>query len=289
MLTGGAVRLTDSGLGCPTVPTCTDDSFFPTPELAIHGVIEFGNRMLGYLVGLVAVLTFVAVWRARRRDLYLPAAAIAVGVAGQGVLGAITVMTGLNPWTVSGHFLVSMGLIAAATMLALRARCGAAADRGGRLEVSGPARALVRVLPVALGLVLVLGTLTTASGPHSGDPEAGRIGLDLELISRLHGDAVYLLIALTVALLVVARHGSGEIVRATRWVLAAQLLQAVIGIVQYNTNLPVALVAAHMLGAGLLVVATAHLWFVSHDARDGSGKDLTIAARKSSTVSSDSG
>lgn len=264
VVTGGAVRLTGSGLGCPTVPTCTDESFFPTPELAAHGVIEFGNRMLGYLVGVVAVLTFLAIWRARRRDLYGPAAAIAVGVAFQGGLGAITVLTGLNPWTVMGHFLVSMALIVAATILLLRARVEPSEGPGPvtRVGIPAPVRALVRGLAVLLGLVLVLGTLTTGSGPHSGDPAAGRMGLDLEVISRLHGDAVYVLVALTVVLLVVTRRGPAGIVRAARWVLAAEVLQGAIGIVQYNTNLPVLLVGAHLLGAALLVVAMTRLWFL---------------------------
>lgn len=280
VVTGGAVRLTDSGLGCPTVPNCTDESFFPTPELAAHGVIEFGNRMLGYVVGLVAVLTFLALWRARRRDLYGPAAAIAVGVAFQGGLGAVTVTTGLNPWTVMGHFLVSMGLIAAATVLFLRSRIGPIAPPEAPVARAGaprPVRALIRALAGLLALVLVLGTLTTGSGPHSGDPAAGRMGLDLALISRLHGDSVYLLVALTVVLLVVTHRGPAEIFRAARWVLAAELLQATIGIVQYNANLPVLLVGAHMLGAALLVVAIAGLWFLALSPLQGASRPSELA------------
>ncbi len=259
VLTGGAVRLTGSGLGCSEVPNCTEDSFFPTPELGVHGLIEFGNRGLGYLVGIIAVLTFVAVWRSQRRDLYPAAIAVAIGVAVQGVIGAVTVLTELNPWTVMGHFLVSMTLIAAATWLHLKA----GDVTGQRVGLTDKRRMLVRSLIGLLGVVLVLGTVTTGSGPHSGDLGAGRTGFDLALVSRLHADAVYLLVALTVVLLIATRSGPKLVQRAARWVFGAELLQAVIGIVQYNSNLPVGLVLAHMLGAALLVVATTHLWYVS--------------------------
>lgn len=262
VLTGGAVRLTGSGLGCSTVPRCTEDSFFPTPELGIHGLIEFSNRALGYVVGIVAVATFLAVWRSRRRDLYGPAIVVAVGVAAQGVLGGITVLTGLNPWTVMCHFLVSMSLVAAATQLWLRAgtlvRPPGMASRG---------RPLVVGIAAVLALVLVLGTFTTGSGPHSGDPSAGRTGLDLVLVSHLHAYAVYLLVALTVGLIWIARRGPTAVSRAASWVLAAELLQGTIGVIQFNTDLPVLLVSAHMLGAALLVVATVRLWFVTLNTR----------------------
>jgi len=273
VLTGGAVRLTGSGLGCSEVPNCTEDSFFPTPELGVHGLIEFSNRGLGYLVGIIAILTFVAVWRSRRRDLYPAAIAVAIGVAAQGVIGAITVLTELNPWTVMGHFLVSMTLIAAATWLHLNA-AGLSANRAG---LTGKRRMLVHSLIGMLSVVLVLGTVTTGSGPHSGDLGAGRTGFDLALVSRLHANAVYLLVALTVLLLIVTRSGPKLVQRAAGWVLAAELLQGVIGIVQYNLNLPVTVVLAHMLGAALLVVATARLWFLASRAPAGQSRRETLA------------
>jgi len=258
VLTGGAVRLTGSGLGCSTVPQCTEDSFFPTQELGVHGLIEFANRGLGYVVGIVAILTFLAVWRSRRRDLYASATAVAVGVAAQGILGGVTVLTGLNPWTVMGHFLVSMSLIAAATVLWLRADSSAARPPGS----NGRSRPLIVCVAGVLAVVLVLGALTTGSGPHSGDPSAGRTDLDLDLVSHLHAYSVYVLLALTLALLVLTRRGPAAVRRAVGWVLAAELLQGAIGVIQYNTNLPVLLVAAHMVGAGLLVVATVRLCFL---------------------------
>lgn len=269
VLTGGAVRLTGSGLGCSSVPRCTEDSFFPTPELGVHGLIEFTNRALGYVVGIVAVLTFFAVWRSRRRDLYGPAIMVALGVAAQGVLGGITVLTGLNPWTVMCHFLVSMTLVAAATQLWLRA--GNAVRRPAGLV--GRGRGLVVGAAVVLALVLALGTLTTGSGPHSGDRSAGRTGLDLVLVSHLHAYAVYLLLALTVALMLITRRGPESVRRATAWVLAAELLQGAIGVIQYNTDLPILLVETHLLGAALLVVSTAHLWYVGLGRPESSGHE----------------
>lgn len=265
VLTGGAVRLTGSGLGCPTVPACTDEDFFPTPELEIHGIIEFANRGLGYLVGIVAIVTFVAIWRSRRRGLYAPAAAVAVGVALQGGLGMVTVLTGLNPWTVLGHFLVSMVLVSTATWLHLRA----AHPEGPAPEDGPPAQrapADVRVATAIIGpllaVVLVLGTLTTGTGPHSGDSDiTDRMPFDLELISKLHSFPVYVLILLTAFVAIWRRPAPRAVTRAARVLLAAELLQGAIGLVQYVTDLPIALVAAHMLGAALLVVAATRLWW----------------------------
>ncbi len=259
VVTGGAVRLTGSGLGCPTFPSCTDEDFFPTPELEINGVIEFANRTLTGVVGLVALLTVYAVWRLRRRDLYLSAFGVLLGIAGQALLGGVTVLTGLNPWTVAGHFLVSMVLVAVATRLYLRSREPSVA----RARLTGRLRWLVTLIAANLAVALVLGTGTTGSGPHSGDIEAGRTGLDVALMSRIHAESVYLLIGLTIALFVLTRHGPGEARRAAGWLLGAELVQGAIGITQYFTHLPVVLVGTHMLGAALLVVATARLWYVS--------------------------
>lgn len=260
VLTGGAVRLTGSGLGCPTFPSCTDEDFFPTPELEINGVIEFANRTLTGVVGLIALLTVYAVWRLRRRDLYLSAFGVLLGIAGQALLGGLTVLTGLNPWTVAAHFLVSMALVAVATRLHLRSR-EPAPDRA---HLAGARRFLVLGIAADLAVALVLGTVTTGSGPHSGDPEAGRTGLDVEVLSRIHAESVYLLIALTIALILLTRSGPAAIRRATWWVLAAEVVQGLIGIAQYFTNLPVLLVEAHLLGAALLVVVTARLWYFAH-------------------------
>ncbi|MBA3368418.1 MAG: heme A synthase [Geodermatophilaceae bacterium] len=259
VLTGGAVRLTGSGLGCPTFPSCTDEDFFPTPELEINGIIEFANRALSGVVGLIAVLTVYAAWRAGRRDLLPTALGVLLGVPAQALLGGLTVLTGLNPWSVAAHFLVSMALIAVATRLHLRTRT----PRLERAALRGPRRWLVVVIAVDVAVVLVLGTVTTGSGPHSGDPEAGRTGLDVAMLSRLHAEAVYLLIGVTIVALLITRAGPAVVHRAVRWVLAVEVVQGLIGIAQYFTDLPRLLVSAHMLGAALLVVATARLWFLA--------------------------
>lgn len=261
VLTGGAVRLTGSGLGCPTWPRCTDESFVATPELAGHGAIEFGNRLLTFVLAAVAIATVVAVFRSARRDLRGLAVLSFLGIPAQALLGGVTVLTGLNPWTVAAHFLVSMVLVAVATVLWLCAR-----EPGvGQLLVRRPIALLVTGIGAATAAVLVLGTVVTGSGPHSGDPAAGRTGLDPELVSQLHADAVFLLLGLTVALLAAlhATDSPGRVRRATRDLLAVQVAQGVVGYVQYFAGLPVVLVLLHMLGAVLVTAFTARLaWSV---------------------------
>lgn len=258
VVTGGAVRLTGSGLGCPTFPSCTDGDFFPTPELEINGVIEFTNRTLTGVVGFIAVLTLFAVWRTGRRDLLPTASGVLLGIPAQALLGGLTVLTGLNPWSVAAHFLLSMFLIALATRLHLRSHRPARE----RVPSAGPLRWLIMAVAADLVLALALGTVTTGSGPHSGDPQAGRTGIDVAVLSRLHAESVYFLIALTIAVVLITRASSAHVHRAAWWLLAAEIVQGIIGVTQYFTNLPVPLVGAHMLGAALVVVATARLWFL---------------------------
>jgi heme a synthase len=267
VVTGGAVRLTGSGLGCPTWPRCTSESFVATPELAGHGVIEFGNRLLTFVLAAVAIATVVAVWRSARRDLRPLAVLTFLGIPAQALLGGVTVLTGLDPWTVAAHFLLSIVLIALATVLWLRSR-----EPGvGRPLLRRPLALLVAGTAAVTGVVLVLGTLVTGSGPHSGDvdaddvPTGDRMGFDVELISQVHADAVFLLVGLTVALLVAlyATDAPGRVKRAARDLLVVQLAQGVVGYVQYFTDLPVALVLLHMLGAVLVTAFTARLvWSV---------------------------
>jgi heme a synthase len=267
VVTGGAVRLTGSGLGCPTWPRCTSESFVATPELAGHGVIEFGNRLLTFVLAAVAIATVVAVWRSARRDLRPLAVLTFLGIPAQALLGGVTVLTGLNPWTVAAHFLVSIVLIALATVLWLRSR-----EPGvGQPLLRRPLGLLVTGVAAVTAVVLVLGTLVTGSGPHSGDvdaddvPTGDRMGFDVELVSQLHADAVFLLVGLTVALLVAlyATDAPGRVKRAARDLLVVQLAQGVVGYVQYFTDLPIALVLLHMLGAVLVTAYTARLvWSV---------------------------
>ncbi|MGY1715462.1 COX15/CtaA family protein [Geodermatophilus nigrescens] len=267
VVTGGVVRLTGSGLGCPTWPRCTEESFVTTPEMAGHGLIEFGNRLLTFVLTAVAVATLVAVWRSVRRDLRPLAVLTFLGIPVQAAIGGVTVLTGLNPWTVAVHFLVSTVLVALATVLWLRSR-----EPGvGQPLVRRPFALLVGGIAAVTGVVLVLGTIVTGSGPHSGDvddddvPTGDRMGFDPETVSQLHADAVFLLVGLTIALLVAlyATDAPGRVRRAARDLLVVQLLQGVVGFVQYFTHLPVALVLLHMLGAVLTTVFTARLvWSV---------------------------
>ena len=274
VVTGGAVRLTGSGLGCPTWPECTGGSLVPTKELAGHGLIEFGNRTLTFVLTLAAVATLVVVWRSARRDLRALAVLSFLGIPVQALLGGITVLTGLNPWIVAGHFLLSMVLVAVATTLWLRSR-----EPGvGQLVVRRPLPLLVAGIAAATAAVLVVGTVVTGSGPHSGDPKAGRTGFDPELVSQLHADLVFLLVGLTVALLVAlhATDSPGRVRRAARDLLVVELAQGVIGYVQYFTGLPIAVVLLHVLGAALITVFTARLvWSVR-----GPANELPLDARQ---------
>ena len=267
VVTGGAVRLTGSGLGCPTWPRCTDESFVATPELAGHGAIEFGNRLLTFVLTAIAIATVVAVFRSVRQDLRPLAVLGLLGIPAQALLGGITVLTGLNPWTVAAHFLVSMVLVAVATTLWLRSR-----EPGvGQPLLRRPFPLLVTGIAIVTAAVLVLGTVVTGSGPHSGDPAAGRTGLDPELVSQLHADVVFLLLGLTIALLVAlhATDSPSRVRRAARDLLIVQLAQGVIGYVQYFTDLPIVLVLLHMLGAVLVTAYTARLvWSVRGPASD---------------------
>ncbi len=274
VVTGGAVRLTGSGLGCPTWPRCTDDSFVNTPELALHGVIEFGNRTLTGVLAVAAVALLVVVFRSPRRDLRPLAVLTFLGVPAQALLGGITVLTDLNPWIVAAHFLLSMVLVALATTLWLRSR-----EPGvGRPLLRRPLVLLVSGIAAVTAVVLVLGTVVTGSGPHSGDldEEAGvttvdRMGFDPAVVSQLHADVVFLLLGLTIALLVAlyATDSPARVRRAAGGLLAVQLAQGLIGYVQYFTDLPIALVLVHMLGAVLITAFTARLvWSVRGPSSD---------------------
>ena len=262
VVTGGLVRLTGSGLGCPTWPRCTDDSFVATPELAGHGAIEFGNRLLTFVLTAAAIATVVVVWRSARRDLRPLAVVSFLGIPAQALLGGVTVLTGLNPWTVAAHFLVSMLLVAVATTLWLRSR-----EPGvGQPLLRRPLELLVLGIAAVTAAILVLGTVVTGAGPHSGDKNASdRMDFDPETVSQLHADLVFLLVGLTAALLVAlyAVNAPDRLRLAARDLLIVQLAQGLVGFVQYFTDLPVVLVLLHMAGAVLITVYTARLlWAV---------------------------
>lgn len=263
VLTGGLVRLTASGLGCPTWPKCTDDSFVPHRALGINGVIEFGNRMLTYVLVAIAIGTFFAVWRwiGANRSMRRLVLLMGLGIPLQAVIGGISVLTDLNPWIVSLHLLLSMALIAAAVLLVMQIR-GTGAE-----PVDVTQAWLVRVTYVVLWAVVYLGTIVTGSGPHAGAADAPRNGLDPADISQLHADAVFLLVGLTFACWLVLRGSAPVAARAALVVLVVELAQGLIGYVQYATDLPIALVAAHLVGAAVLIAAGTHLFLAVNSSR----------------------
>ncbi|GAC1610424.1 MAG: COX15/CtaA family protein [Mycobacteriales bacterium] len=254
VVTGGAVRLSASGLGCPTWPRCTATTLTPTAEYAAHGVIEFTNRLLTFVLTAVVVATLVAVARERPRrgSLVRLAALLVLGIPAQAVLGGITVLTGLNPWTVMAHFLLSMVLVAVAVLLAVRSAEG---DRPAVGLVPPMLRQLAYGVLGVVAVTLAIGTVVTGSGPHSGDPKAGRTGFDPASVSQLHADVVMLLIGLSLALYLAVRAVGGP-THAVGLLVLVEGGQALIGWTQYFTHLPVVLVGAHLAGACLVLIAS---------------------------------
>lgn len=251
VVTGGVVRLTGSGLGCPTWPKCTEESYVAHEALGINGVIEFGNRLLTYVLAAIAITVVIAVWR-RRGVVRNLAVVIALGVPLQGVLGGITVLSQLNPYVVALHLLASMAMVGVCVWLLdeLRSPEREAAPRNVRIA---------SVVTLVVGWVtLWLGTVVTGSGPHSGDLESRRTGLDPALMSHIHAYAVYALIAATLVTLWLGRKNA-YVRRVTIVLLVIELAQGLIGWVQYLTDLPVLLVGFHMLGAALVSAGLARV------------------------------
>jgi cytochrome c oxidase assembly protein subunit 15 len=249
VVTGGVVRLTGSGLGCPTWPRCTERSFTPHGAYDIHAAIEFGNRLLTYVLVVVAVLTFAAAWQSARRDLRRLALIMGLGIPAQAIIGGITVLTDLNPWVVSLHLLCSLAIIGVAVLFLQRVdRPAPAVPRRG--AVVGLAWATF----LAAWAVLYVGTVVTGSGPHAGDADSARNGLSPLQMSQLHADLVFLFVGLTVGLLfaLIATGAPAAARRAVIWLLVVEVAQGTIGFVQYFTDLPVVLVGFHMLGAALV-------------------------------------
>ncbi len=264
IVTGGAVRLTASGLGCPTWPRCTADSLVNTPEMGLHGVIEFGNRTLTIALAIVAILMLVFLWNIRRerRDLFLLALGLLASIPAQAIIGGITVLTKLNPWVVGLHFIVSIALVAIATLLVNRVygRTGRSAP-----AVSSPLSATLRQLSVVIvistAVAVVLGVIVTGAGPHAGDSATPRNGLDLEFIARIHVLPVYVLVAATAAAIAIAlrQRAPRRYQRALYIMAAALVLQAGVGYIQYFTGVPAILVGLHMLGSAVLLAAATNV------------------------------
>jgi heme a synthase len=252
VVTGGLVRLTGSGLGCPTWPRCTEDSYVSHPQLGIHGAIEFGNRLFTLVLVIVAALTLVSalLYREdgrRRSDLRWLTAGLALGIPLQGVIGGIAVLTQLNPYVVGLHLLLSMVLISLAVWLVRKTW------HFSPTGASGLAVIATRVTFALMWLTVWLGTLVTGSGPHAGDENAPRNGLDGLLLTQLHSGMVYATVAVSVICLLLLRS------RAAVLLLLVELVQGVIGMAQYQLGLPIWLVAVHLLGASLAIATTTNL------------------------------
>lgn len=257
VVTGGLVRLTGSGLGCPTWPQCVPGSYTPVAHQAQawHKYIEFGNRTLTGVVSIVAVALLVAVIRFApdRRGLRWPVWAVIGGIALQAIVGGISVHLKLNPFIVALHFMLSMLLVLASAWLVWRGREG---DGAKRPLVSRPIARVAQLAAFVAFVILVLGTMVTGSGPHSGDAtQPARTGFDPRSVSWLHADTVMLFVGLVLAVLLALAVTNAPSVARRQWVglLLITLFQGVLGYVQYFTGLPWVAVLVHMFGACLIV------------------------------------
>ncbi len=267
-ITGAIVRVTASGLGCPTWPQCFPGSFVPVAHAEvprIHQAVEFGNRMVTFAVVITAALAVLAVTRARRRrEVLVYAWLMPVSTVVQAVIGGITVRTGLLWWTVAIHLLTSMTMVWLAVLLYVK--IGEPDDGAVRVLIPPPLRALTALSGVNLAAVLITGTLVTAAGPHAGDRSATRtvprLKVEVATLVHVHSSLLVAYLALVVGL------GFGLLaVRATRPVLrrlgvllVLLCAQAAVGTAQYYTGVPAALVALHVAGAAAATAATAALW-----------------------------
>jgi heme a synthase len=252
VVTGGLVRLTGSGLGCPTWPRCTEDSYVSHPQLGIHGAIEFGNRLFTLVLVIAAALTFVSAVLYRedgrpRSDLRWLTAGLALGIPLQGVIGGLAVLTQLNPYVVGLHLLLSMVLISLAVWLVRKTWHFSATVASGVSVIA------TRITFVLIWLTVWLGTLVTGSGPHAGDENAPRNGLDGLLLTQLHSGMVYATVAASVICFLLLRS------RAVVLLLLVEIVQGGIGMAQYQLGLPIWLVALHLLGASLAIATTTNL------------------------------
>lgn len=260
IVTGAVVRLTSSGLGCPTWPQCSGSSYVPRPELGIHGVIEFANRMLTFVLVAIAIGMVVAAFRVKStasgqsmRPIRTLAVVVGLGIPLQAVIGGISVLTQLNPWVVALHMLVSVVIIGLCVVMVHRTYDTTA------LAVPPLVRRLVLAIVAVSGLVIVLGTVVTGAGPHSGDLAVQRNGISPELAAHVHSWAVWLLIVITVVTVVITKS------RLVAALLAVQLAQGIIGYIQYFTGLPTVGVALHMAGLAVLAAATVHVFWRLRD------------------------
>jgi cytochrome c oxidase assembly protein subunit 15 len=284
---GAGVRLSGSGLGCSTWPACESDSFTPRSASDGHAMIEFANRIMNAALGL---LTIAAVAGARLRRPYRPdlfrwALGVFAWVAGNGLVGAAVVWLHLSPVSVIGHFVLALGAIWNA--LVLYQRAGDEPDPGTVRRHAATPRfvAATRAVAVAAGVVLMTGTVVTGSGPHAGDERADRLALEVGDVARLHGIAMIVFLALTVALVRMAHRGDAEpaVVHRAHQLLVLLVAQGALGYWQYFTGVPALLVAFHVLGATLVWVAVLRLW-LSLTTAEPAGPAAAAPARRGGEV-----
>ena len=253
--TGGLVRLTSSGLGCPTWPKCTADSLVNTPEMGIHGIIEFGNRLLGVLLGIIAIVAFVAILKLRKQrpDLFWLTLLAGLGIPAQAVIGGLSVLTQLNPYVVGLHFVVSIVLVALCTAFLMRLYT----VPGPRVRaVPGWFAGVAHLTSFVVAITILVGIATTGSGPHAGDANAPRNGLNPEILQHVHAIPAYVTFALTLVLVVGSlRIRTTRVHRYAMYLLAVEVLQIGVGLIQANTGLPGILVGIHMMLAAMLAAA----------------------------------
>lgn len=262
VITGGIVRVTGSGLGCPTWPQCVEGSITPTSSQTegIHKFVEFGNRTLTGVLMLLAVAAVIGilVWRkqgVRRPWVFTLGTIPLLGTIAQAILGGITVLVDLHPMAVAGHLLLSMAVIAACVALVQFA--SEPVDPPGTAITRPATRYLGNALIVVTSLVIIMGTVVTGSGPHAGDARTARLDLDPRLVSWLHADVVLLFIGMLIGMLALlyVDQSSSVAKRRAWWVVAFSIAQASVGYVQYFTGLPWVLVTLHLLGASLVWVS----------------------------------
>lgn len=255
VVTGGLVRLTGSGLGCPTWPRCTEDSYVTVPEMGWHGVIEFGNRLLTFVLIIIALFTFIVVRRTTktlRYGLTWPALLLGLGIIAQALLGGLTVLTGLNSWVVGAHFLVSGILISIAAVLVWRVYSPE------HKPLSYTAVRLAWPIFIVGWVTVIVGVVVTGAGPHAGDANTPRNGLDLEVWQHYHSYPAYLMTALVAWALIAAWIPLGNsalsnpAVRSLGILLLVSLSQAVLGVVQSNLAVPALLAGVHIFGAAVI-------------------------------------
>ena len=258
IVTGAIVRLTGSGLGCPTWPDCTPGSLIPVAGQVegFHKYIEFGNRTLTFLVLAISIALFVFSLINEKRNIILWSFLPLIGTLLQAVLGGITVLTGLNPFTVMAHFLLSIILVGISVKI-----YNYFSDQRISKPLPKTVDNYVKIVTLVGFAVITLGTVTTGSGPHSGDEVAARFNLDLRVIAWLHADTVLLFIGLIIGLLVITKLNSesNHLYKTTRTLFIICLLQGFIGYVQWFNDLPWLLVSLHVIGAVITWIAIANL------------------------------